>query len=180
MSLLAKIAATLLSLFILVVGAGFILPSQVHVERATVINATPAQIFPLISDFNAWDAWSPWAQRDPDAAMEIIGSGLGQTMTWSSDNPEVGHGSQKITEIQAPNSLKTHLDFGSQGMADAAFTLTPENDQTRVVWSLDTDMREGVPLWQQPISTYFGFFMDGMIGKDYEAGLQRIKQLAEG
>jgi hypothetical protein len=180
MSLVAKIAAVLMGALALVVGAGFVLPSQVHVERDVVINAPSAEIFPLVSDFNAWEAWSPWADQDPDARMTVTGAGLGQTMTWSSEKPEVGTGSQQITAMQAPNYVKTHLDFGSQGMADAAFTLIPENGKTRVVWSLDTDMREGVPLLQQPVSTYFGFFMDGMIGKDYEVGLQRIKQLAEG
>jgi hypothetical protein len=180
MSLLAKIAAVLLGVLVLVGGAGFVLPSQVHVERDTVISATPAEIFPLVSNFTAWDAWSPWADRDPEATMVVKGSGVGQTMTWSSKNPAVGTGSQQITELQAPNYVKTHLDFGQQGMADAAFTLVPEDGKTRVVWSLDTDMRAGVPLLQQPISTYFGFFMDGMIGKDYEIGLQRIKQQVEG
>lgn len=48
-----------------------------------------------------------------------------------------------------------------------------------MVWSLDSDMREGVPLLMQPISTYFGFLMDGMIGPDYETGLQNLKALAE-
>jgi hypothetical protein len=179
MSLVAKIAAVLLGALSLVVGVGFLLPSQVHVERAMVISATPDKIFPLVSDFNAWEAWSPWADRDPEATMEIAGSGLGQTMTWFSKNPEVGAGSQEVTAIQAPNYLKTHLDFGPQGMADAAFRLIPEDNKTRVIWSLDTDMREGVPFLQQPLSTYFGFFMDGLIGKDYETGLQRLKQLAE-
>jgi len=180
MSLVAKIAAVLLGALVLVLGAGFLLPSQVHVERAMVMSATPEKIFPLISDFNAWESWSPWADGDPEATMEIAGSGLGQTMTWSRDNPAVGTGSQEVTEIQAPTYLKTHLDFGQQGRADAAFRLIPEDSKTRVVWSLDTDMRAGVPLLQQPISTYFGFLMDGMIGKDYETGLQRLKQLVEG
>jgi hypothetical protein len=166
MSLLTKIAGAIVGILIVVVGVGFILPSQIHVERDIVIDATPAELFPLVSDFNAWDAWSPWALRDPNATMEVPGSGLGQTMTWSSENPEVGQGSQTITEITAPHYVKTHLDFGEQGLADAAFNLVPEDGQTRVIWSLDTNMREGVPRLKQPISTYFGFFMDSMIGNE--------------
>jgi hypothetical protein len=41
-------------------------------------------------------------------------------------------------------------------------------------------MRAGVPTLLQPISTYFGFLMDGMIGQDYEAGLANLKALVEG
>lgn len=65
--------------------------------------------------------------------------------------------------------------MGGQGIADAAFDLTPADAGTHVVWSLDSDMREGVPLLMQPISTYFGFLMDGM----NETGLQNLKALAE-
>ncbi|NJL47587.1 MAG: hypothetical protein HC929_08995 [Leptolyngbyaceae cyanobacterium SM2_5_2] len=46
------------------------------------------------SDFHSWEAWSPWATLDPKAEMTITGTGLGQTMTWASDNPQVGQGSQ--------------------------------------------------------------------------------------
>lgn len=179
MSLLVKIAGVAAGFLIFVIGAGFILPSHIHVERDIVIDASPDQIFPLISDLDAWENWSPWAQRDPNVAMEVIGSGVGQRMTWDSENPEVGRGSQQVTRLDPPNYVETHLDFAEQGVADAAFNLTAEDGQTRVVWSLDTDMRAGVPLVKQPLSTYLGFFMDRLIGRDYEAGLQNLKQFVE-
>ncbi|MEM9450406.1 MAG: SRPBCC family protein [Cyanobacteria bacterium P01_E01_bin.6] len=180
MVLLTKIFGVLVGLIVVVVGAGLVLPSTVHVEREIVINAQPDDVFALISDFNEWDAWSPWAKLDPDADMTIEGgAGIGQTMSWSSENPQVGSGSQEIVAMDAPNSLKTYLDLGEMGVADASFALIPENDGTRVVWSLDTDSRERVPLVKQPISTYFGFFMDAMLGGDYETGLQNLKSLAE-
>ncbi|MDJ0702301.1 MAG: SRPBCC family protein [Leptolyngbyaceae cyanobacterium MO_188.B28] len=180
MSLLKKIAGALLGLVVVIVGAGFLLPSHVHVEREMTINAAPAEVFALVSDFEAWDAWSPWAKIDPEAEMTITGSGIGQKMTWASNNPQVGHGTQEITATKSPSYLKTHLDFGGQGVADAAFNLMPEEGATKITWSLDTDMREGAPIWLQPINTYVGFFMDSMIGQDYEQGLQNLKDVAEG
>ncbi|MEL6223605.1 MAG: SRPBCC family protein [Cyanobacteria bacterium J06627_8] len=179
MARLAKIFGVLVGLIVVVVGAGFVLPSAVHVERDIVINAQPAEIFALIDDFHNWENWSPWANIDPDATMTIEGSGVGQIMHWSSEDPKVGNGSQEIIAMDAPNTLTTHLDFGDMGVADATFALTSEDDGTHVVWSLDSDSREQVPLLQQPISTYFGFFMDSMMGGDYETGLQNIKSLAE-
>jgi hypothetical protein len=180
MSLLKKLIGVLFALVVLVIAGGFLLPSTVHVERDILVDASPDQVFAFVSDFNAWDGWSPWAKLDPDADMTVSGSGLGQTMSWASENPQVGQGSQEIVALEAPKSLQTHLEFGDMGMADATFTLLPEADQTRVVWSLDSDMREGVPLLTQPINTYFGFLMDSMVGKDYEIGLQNLKDLAEG
>ena len=180
MSLLKKIVGTLLGLVVVIVGAGFFLPSQVHVEREMTINAAPSEVFALVSDFEAWDAWSPWAKIDPTAEMTITGSGIGQKMTWASEDPQVGQGTQEITALESPSYLKTHLEFGGQGTADAEFQLTSEEGATQVIWSLDTDMREGAPIWLQPINSYVVFFMDSMVGKDYEQGLQNLKDVAEG
>lgn len=175
LKILGGLAAAVLVAFM----AGFVLPSQVHVERSLLISASPTEIYPLISDLNQWDAWSPWADKDPNAEMTISGSGIGQTMEWHSEDPQVGNGTQEVISLESPNYVNTHLDFGDQGMADATLKLTPQNDGTLVSWSLDSDMRAGVPTLQQPISTYFGFLMDGMIGKDYEQGLNNLKTLAE-
>jgi uncharacterized protein YndB with AHSA1/START domain len=179
-SLLKKIVGYGLGLIGFLVLGSFLLPSHVHVERDIVINAPPEAVYALVSDFQAWDAWSPWANLDPDAEMTITGTGIGQTMTWASENPQVGRGSQVIAAMDAPHTLTTHLDFGNMGLADATFTLTPEGEQTQVTWTLDTDMRAGVPLLQQPLNTYFGFLMDSMVGKDYETGLQNLKTVVEG
>jgi uncharacterized protein YndB with AHSA1/START domain len=172
-------ASFLLFVLVLLVGAialSFFLPSQVHVERKTLINASPEQVFAQVSDFNAWQAWSPWAKN---AKMNIQGSGLGQTMTWRSEHPKVGNGSQKITQFDSPRKLITHLDFEDMGSSDASFVLEPTDGKTLVTWSLDTDMREGVPLVKKPMNTYFGFFMDSMLGKTYEEGLANLKAVVE-
>jgi uncharacterized protein YndB with AHSA1/START domain len=179
MALLQKLAGAFLGVVLLIIGAGFLLPSDVHVERSRLIDAPPEKIFALISDFEEWGSWSPWAELDPDASMQITGSGMGQKMAWSSDNPQVGSGSQEITRLNAPDYLQTHLDFGPNGEADAAFQLIPVGDKTQVVWSLDADMREGVPFLKQPVNTYLGMLMDSMVGQDYETGLANLQALAE-
>ena len=179
MSWLKRILGLLASLLVVVVIIGLILPSQVHVERKITINARPQKIYPLISNFQQWDKWSPWAKLDPEAEFTLVGRGLRQKMSWSSDDPRVGKGSQEIMALDAPKHIKTHLDFGQQGMADASFDLISENGATEVTWSLDTDMRAGVPVYMKPFSAYLGFFMDSMIGKDYEQGLKNLQELVE-
>ena len=77
------------------------------------------------------------------------------------------------------NGYKTHLDFGKQGMADVSFNLIGDREKTKVIWSLDTNMREGVSLYMKPFSAYLGLFMDSMIGKDYEQGLKNLQKLAQ-
>ncbi|MEM6449957.1 MAG: SRPBCC family protein [Cyanobacteria bacterium P01_D01_bin.105] len=170
----------LLLLVAIAVIAGFVLPSQVHVERQMVIDAPPEKIFPHVSDYGAWDAWSPWANIDPNAKMTVEGEGVGQKMSWASDHPEVGTGSQQIVQLDAPRRMKSRMEFENMGVSDIGFVLEPVEDKTLVTWSLDTDMREGMPLIKQPVSTYMGFFMDSMVGKSYEKGLATLKSVVEG
>ena len=177
--MLKKIIGVVIAAVIVIVGLGFVLPDKAHVERSVVINAPPEKVFALISDFSQWSRWSPWADLDPNAVYEISGSGVGHRMSWTSKNPNVGAGVQTVTAIEPPSRLVTHLEFGDMGKADATMTLTPEGAATKVVWSLDSRMREGVPVWMKPMATYMGFFMDGMVGRDYEKGLARLKAAAE-
>ncbi|MBY0423494.1 MAG: SRPBCC family protein [Parvularculaceae bacterium] len=164
---------------VIVVGLGFLLPDRVHVERSVMINAPREEVFARVADFRRWNEWSPWADLDPKTAYEISGSGLGSRMVWSSTNPKVGSGSQEIVGYEPPSVLKTKLDFGGNGGGEATMTLIDEHGATKVVWTLDTRMRAGVPVYMQPVGTYMGFFMDGMIGKDYEKGLAKLKAAAE-
>jgi uncharacterized protein YndB with AHSA1/START domain len=175
-----KIIGSVVAVLAIVFGLGFVLPDKAHVERDIVINAPPEKVFALVSDFNQWNRWSPWADIDPNAAYDISGTGVGHRMSWTSGDPNVGNGVQTVTALDPPSRLVTHLEFGDMGKADATFTLTPAGEATRVVWSLNSKMRDGVPFIMQPMATYMGFFMDGMVGKDYEKGLARLKAAAEG
>ncbi|MEM6446953.1 MAG: SRPBCC family protein [Cyanobacteria bacterium J06642_2] len=179
MTLLRNAVVTLVVAIALAFGLGFLLPDNVHVERSIAIAAPADTVFAEIADLNAWDAWSPWAQIDPNAEMTVSGSGVGQKMVWSSEDARVGHGSQEIIALSSPTDLKTHLIFEEQGAADATFKLTEADNATQVTWMLDTDMREGVPVAMQPFVTYMGFLMDATVGKDYETGLQNLKSTIE-
>ncbi len=76
MSILGKTIGLFIGVVVLIFGIGFLFPTQIHVERATTIQAPPDAVFALISDLNTWDQWSPWAELDPEANMTITGAGL--------------------------------------------------------------------------------------------------------
>jgi uncharacterized protein YndB with AHSA1/START domain len=162
---------------VIILALGFILPDKAHVERSAVIEAPPEAIYAIASDLNQQDKWSPWLEHDPATQSVVTGEGVGQTMTWTSK--KMGNGSQTITALEPPTRIVSHLDFGDMGLAEATMTITPSGAGSAVTWTLDSNMREGVPLWMKPLSTYLGFFMDGMVGKDYERGLEKLKAAAE-
>jgi uncharacterized protein YndB with AHSA1/START domain len=179
MGRLFKVLGIFAGVLTLLMGFGFALPGQAHVERDIVINAAPEEVFAYIGDFKAWDNWSPWAKLDPNAEFILTGAGLGQRMEWSSEKADLGHGSQEVTQFEAPSLMKTHLTFEDQGIADATFELVEENGATRVTWSLDSNMSEQTPLLLKPLTNYFAVIMDSMLGPQYELGLNSLKSLVE-
>lgn len=175
--MLKKILGAVAALIVIVVALGFVLPDRVEMSREIVIDAPQEDIFALVADLNRHARWAPWGDYDPDMKTTIAGEGVGQKMVWTSE--KMGEGSQEITALDAPSRADFYLDFGANGVAEAAIALSPVEGGVRAVWSFETNMREGAPFWMKPPATYMGFFMEGMLGKDYEKGLANLKREAE-
>ncbi|MBU0585147.1 MAG: SRPBCC family protein [Alphaproteobacteria bacterium] len=159
---------------LVVVVGSFLLPAQAVVSRSIEIAAPPDKVFAIVGDLRRFDEFSPWADRDPDIAYSFEGteSGLGQIMRWSSDNPDVGSGSQRIIEYDPPNYAELALDFGTMGRAIASWDLVPSETGTTATWGFRSDLK-GIP------EKWFGLMFDRWIGPDYEKGLAKLKTVAE-
>lgn len=154
---------------------GTLLPTGQYVERSAIVRADPADVFSLVSDYRQFNRWSPWAAYDPDAEYEFSGpaTGVGSTMSWRSEDPSVGNGTQEIVEIEPVTMVKSKLTFeGFDTPSYATFTLQATGNGTRVTWSFDANM-------DTLLGRYMGLMMDKWVGADYELGLARLKQLAE-
>lgn len=171
-----KIFKILLWVILLLLVIGMLLPATTHVERAIVINAPQEQVFSFVNDYRKFNLWSPWYRRDPDTSYEYSGpdSGVGSKMSWASEHEGVGTGSQEIVESEPHRYVKTLLDFGEQGQAEASYTLKSADEGTEIIWALD--MEHGWNL----VSRLFGLMMDGLVGPDYEDGLRNLKEVVEG
>jgi effector-binding domain-containing protein len=175
MRILKWLIGGLLALAALFVVVGFLLPDHVHVERAIVIERSPAHVHAILDGYERFNEWSPWAEMDPNATYTYTGPkrGVGARLAWSGDPATVGTGSQEITASVPDQRVETALDFGEHGKATAAFVLTPENGGTRVVWGFDTHFDGNL------VGRWFGLLMERMLAPDYERGLVRLKALVE-
>jgi effector-binding domain-containing protein len=175
MKFLKKFLLFLALLAVLLIVVGFFLPSTAHVERSITIGAPPCTIFAVVNTFQTFNEWSPWYELDPNTRYTFSGPpiGPGAKMSWTSDNPDVGNGSQEIVASEPCTLVRTKLDFGEEGVADAFFRLEPAGTATRATWGFDTDFGYNL------IGRYFGLFFDSMLGPDYEKGLQNLKTFAE-
>ena len=62
------------SIALVVVAAGFFLPSGFSVQRSIEIEAAPRKIYDLIVEPKRWKDWSVWTRRDPDMLRILIAS----------------------------------------------------------------------------------------------------------
>lgn len=145
-------------------------------ERSASIQAPPEKVFANIADFRRWPLWSPWEGRDPQMKRALSGaeSGAGAVYAWEG-NRQVGQGRMEILEATAPALVRIKLDFLKPFEAHnvAEYTLQREGAGTRVTWAMHGP--------QPFLMKLMGFFMsmDRMVGKDFEAGLARLKQVSE-
>ncbi len=167
------ILGLLLAAVVIVVGIGLFLPNDYRVERSIEIDATPEAVFDQVNTLKNWNAWSPWAARDPSIENTYSGpeAGVGSKVTWTSEDS--GNGSQTITFSERPKRIETHLDFGEMGRPKADWTFEPSEEGVRVTWGLSGTAGG-------PLGGYFAKMMDGWVGADYEDGLSRLKKVVEG
>ena len=151
-------------------------PDTFHVERTAIINAPPEKIFPLINDFNQWQAWSPYEKKDPAMKRTFEGATSGQGAVYNWDgNKDVGAGRMEITEATQLSKVQIKLDFirPFEGHNVTTFTLSPATQGTTVTWAMDGPS----PLIAKVMGLFFN--MDTMIGGDFAQGLENVKSLAE-
>ncbi len=151
-------------------------PDRFSIRRATVINAPAEKVFPLIADFHEWRKWSPWEDRDPDLKRTYGGAerGKGAIYAWEG-NKNVGSGRMEILEATSPSLVKIQLDFLKPFEAHnvAEFTMLPQGNATNLTWV----MSGPAPFMSKVMQVFMSF--DKMIGKDFEAGLAKIKSVSE-
>ncbi len=172
--MLKKFAIGLIAIFGLIICGSFLLPSKVHLERETTINAKPEAIYPYISDFKKFNLWSPWADIDPKTKYTYSGpeQGIGAKVSWTSDDQQVGNGSQEIVEATANKRIKNRLTFdGDESFA--TYTLTPSAEKTKIVWTFETE------LGMNPAKKYMGLIIEKMLAPVYEKGLKSLKERVE-
>ncbi|WP_165793561.1 SRPBCC family protein [Hyphococcus luteus] len=173
-SFFKNVASLLIALFAL----GYVLPDRAHVERDVVIDAPPEKIFALISDLKSWKEWAPLSSIAPQADDHL--NGAGQAFEIQSAHLLPARFTQEIVAAAEPARLVTRTRLAGLGETDSAFTLLPDEDgAVRVVWSLDSNLRDHAPFLLKPFWTYASYFAEPALGPASERSLAKLKRVAE-
>ena len=173
MKMFKRILAVLLILIGILLIVSVFLPKSVHVQRSITVNA-PAQIaYDQVNTLKNWELWSPWYKMDPDMKLTYndIPSGRGASYSWA--GKKTGEGTLTISDCKQNETIVTQLDMKGQGQSTGGFTIAPNAGGTDVVWYMD--MTPGM----NPLAKYMTVIMKGMLEKQFDEGLQGIKQIAE-
>ena len=171
-----KVLTTLLILVLVLIAFVSSRPASFHIERSTTIVAAPEAVFPHLTDFHRWAAWSPWEKLDPQMKTTFSGaeSGVGAVYEWSGSD-QVGQGRMTVLEAVPNSRVAIKLEFIKPFTATNActFTLTPDVSGTRVTWGMDGT--------NNFVAKAFSLFMnmDKTVGGDFDRGLASLKGVVE-
>jgi len=171
------IALTVLCVVLLVACVVISLqPGTFAVQRSTTMAAPPSKVFAQVNDLQAWDAWSPWKELDPNrkSALSTPSAGKGATFTWSG-NDKIGEGTLTILESKPYEVVDVEQAFVRPfaGKARMTFTFASAGEGSEVTWKM-----EGTNDFIGKAVCMF-VDMDAMLGKDFDRGLANIKAVVE-
>jgi effector-binding domain-containing protein len=169
-----KILIWLLGIIVFLVVLSFFLPKTYRVERSIYIKARPMVIYNLTSNFSNWMVWVPWnKEMDSTAVFEIIGKDGKVGVIWKWTGNKLGEGAMTATEFQPGRLLRYDLEFDKGKYLSKGQIIIEERDSCLVTWIDEGD------LGYNPIARYMGLMMSKMMGPDFEAGLSKLKKIAE-
>lgn len=158
-----------LGVIVLLLVIAFFIPSTYTVERSIVIKAEPAAIHPYINSLQRWPEWSAWTKETyPTIVYSYEGpaEGVGAVSKWVVDDED---GMMTITQSDAAIGVHYNLEFDKGSMKSSGSLMYEAVDGgTKVVWKNGGDC-----------SLLFKPLLDGMIGPDFEKGLNKMKTVVE-
>ncbi|MEO0979252.1 MAG: SRPBCC family protein [Pseudomonadota bacterium] len=152
---------------IALLGAGtLLLPKNVHVERQARVSASPETILELAASNHGFQKFNPYLTSDPELKIRPFGPDAGVGSGFHFDGRE-GKGTQTVARV-TENSVRYDIDLGAMGKPVQEISAQSLPGGTQVTWTMDMD------LGFNPIARVFGLFLDGMVGKTFEQGLDNL------
>lgn len=142
---------------------------KTHVEKSITIFANAEKVKSIVSDFNHWEAWSPWLILEPGCKVTV--SDNGKKQEW--DGKRIGSGIIEVTD-ESESVINYDLTFLKpwKSKAKTDFIIEKIDDNTsKLTWTMDGSL----PFFMFWMKT----MMERLIGMDYDRGLLMLKDYIE-
>ncbi|SIQ52075.1 Polyketide cyclase / dehydrase and lipid transport [Chryseobacterium sp. RU37D] len=178
MKILKWIIIILASILIFWLVAAFFVSGDCKYEKSISINAPVEKVWQNTNTLKAIDQWSPWNDLDPNMKKNWTGTTgqTGEKMCWESKKEEAGKGCQEVKKIdQANKRIDTKIVFLTpyESEANAYVSVVPEGNGSKTTWGFTSTIPYPFTIMK------FFMNMEEAIGKDYQEGLTRLKNLSE-
>ncbi len=164
------------TLFIVAIGALFLfvsifLPPRFIINKSIIINRPVSEVYTRVSDIHSFSRWNPWTDTDSTIKIMYIGEGSARKFIYKGNIL----GEAEFSEIR---SIKDALFEFSASTPDNKkqminiIKLEGNNGNTKVTWQLEKEV-------SYPFGRYMTFFIDDLLGPDFEKGLEKLKTFCE-
>ncbi len=149
---------------------------EYDLSRTVVIKRPKAEVYAYIRQLRKQPFWMPWFLNDPNTKMKFKGEDgkVGASAYWKGVNRV--EAIEKITKVKEGKLLETQLLFLRPYKSLSLIYMAVkevEPERTKMVWGV-----KGVHKFPASVIMLF-YGMDRAIGKDFETGLQNLKNLLE-
>jgi effector-binding domain-containing protein len=164
-------------IFLILIGiyvvAAIVAPATLKVEQSTVVEVSPAQVYPHVACFKNWEPWNPWDAMDPTNTNEFSEQSCGVGSWYSWNGEQTGQGRQDILEARENEYIKCSLVFGMDPTPQTSEWFFEEVEGgTKVTWNF---IGTEASFFQRPMNLMGEYFLT----KAYTSGLTSLKEVAE-
>ncbi len=172
--MIKKILIGLAGVIVVLILAGFLLPTATVVDNTVVITAPARYVFEEMNGLKNWPRWSYWNSIDPDMKTTYSDPSLGTGAHYTWDGAHTGKGKLTITASEPDRWLACSVAFSESGAGIATHKLEPGPDGVTLISNFTYEHGMNV------ISRWMGFvFISREVSKamDYEG--TKLKEIAE-
>ncbi|GAA3652688.1 SRPBCC family protein [Flavivirga jejuensis] len=148
-------------------------PNSFEVTRTRTIKAPTAVIYNNVIDFKNWEAWSSWAEADPDMKITLAEQTNGVNGSYSWEDKD-GIGTMKNVDAEENKSITQEMQFAEFPKSDISWDFKPNDDGTTdVTWKISG---KNLPFGFKAYATFIGG-MENEIAPHYERSLEKLDSI---
>jgi hypothetical protein len=175
MQILFKILAGVAIVVALLLVIALFVRKEYEVKREITINKPVPEVFDYIKYQKNMDNYNKWVMVDPNMKKDYTGTDgtVGFIYAWDSAK-DAGKGELEIKNLDPDNTINLEIrfvrPFESIGLTEMS-TMPVSDHETLLKWGMSG--RTPYPM------NLMNLFIDGMLGKDLEESLNRLKGIVE-
>ncbi|HUS86749.1 MAG TPA: GyrI-like domain-containing protein [Bacteroidales bacterium] len=173
MKVLKWILIAVLSLIVLVVVVGLVLPKEFKASSGTEINLPASHAFYAVATFSDRQSWDPWIELDPESEVSITTEPgyIGSTYSWNGET--IGSGRMEVDTTVFGKLIISSIWFSrSAKPAKIMWTFNEKDGITKVTWTMEI-------VTANPFMKVMNAFMKKSLIESLDKGLANLKKHLE-